>query len=70
MDNTKLGGVINTLEDRIRMQLDLHRIEDWEQANEIKFNRDKYKVLHLANKNLLYKYPLACLDGFCSPFGS
>ena len=46
-DDTKLGGVANTPEDRIRIQDDLDRLENWAKMN---FNSDKCKVLHLGRK--------------------
>uniref|UniRef100_A0A8D0LA43 Ankyrin repeat and death domain containing 1B n=1 Tax=Sphenodon punctatus TaxID=8508 RepID=A0A8D0LA43_SPHPU len=44
-DDTKLGGIANTLEDRNKIQNDLHKLENWAETNKIKFNRDKCKVL-------------------------
>ena len=55
-DDTKLGGVGNTAEERIRFQNELNRLENWAQANKMNFNRDKCKVLHLGRKNQMHKY--------------
>ena len=50
-DDTKLGGVANTPEDRIRIQDDLDRLENWDKMN---FNGEKCKVLHLSRKNQMH----------------
>lgn len=46
-DDSKLCGVINTLEGREVMQRDLHRFKRWACANLMGFNKVKVKVLHL-----------------------
>ncbi|GAB0187004.1 triadin [Grus japonensis] len=46
-DNTKLCGVINTLEGRDAIQRNLDRLERWACANCMKFNKAKCKVLHM-----------------------
>ena len=38
VDNTKLGGIANTLEDRNKIQNDFDRLEHWDE-NRMKFNR-------------------------------
>ena len=50
-DDTKLGA--NTPEDRIRIQDDLDRLENWAKMN---FNGEKCKVLHLGRKNQMHHY--------------
>ena len=40
-DDTKLGGIANTLEDRNKIQNDLDRMEHWAKSNRMKFIRDK-----------------------------
>ncbi|CAM5146515.1 unnamed protein product [Natator depressus] len=45
-DNTNLGGVASALEDRIKIQNDLDKLEKWYEVSRIKFNKDKCKVLH------------------------
>ena len=46
-DDTKLGGVANTSEDKCRIQNDLNRIENWVSTNKMSSNREKLKELHL-----------------------
>uniref|UniRef100_A0A803T918 Reverse transcriptase domain-containing protein n=1 Tax=Anolis carolinensis TaxID=28377 RepID=A0A803T918_ANOCA len=55
-DDTKLGGIANTPEDRSRIQNDLDRLERWAKTNKMKFNRDKCKILHFGRKNGYQRY--------------
>ena len=57
-DNTKLCGVVNTLEGRDAMQRDLDRLERWAHANLMKVNKAKCKVLYMSQGNPKYKYKL------------
>uniref|UniRef100_A0A670IJS6 Reverse transcriptase domain-containing protein n=1 Tax=Podarcis muralis TaxID=64176 RepID=A0A670IJS6_PODMU len=57
-DDTKLGGVANTPEDRITLQNDLDRLENWAKTNKMNFNREKCKVLHLGKKKESHKYKM------------
>ncbi|GAB0191796.1 cAMP-dependent protein kinase inhibitor alpha [Grus japonensis] len=56
--NTKLCGVINTLEGRDAIQRDLDRLERWARANRVKFNKAKGKVLHVGQRNPKHGYRL------------
>jgi len=57
-DNTKLCGVVNTLEGREAIQRDLDRLERWACVNLMKFNKAKCEVLHLGWCKLKHKYRL------------
>ncbi|XP_058020936.1 protein MEMO1 isoform X2 [Ahaetulla prasina] len=40
-DDTKLAGIANTPEDRLKIQKDLDRLEHWALSNKMKFNSEK-----------------------------
>ncbi|GAB0203499.1 mitochondrial enolase superfamily member 1 [Grus japonensis] len=56
--DTKLCGVVNTLEGRDAIQRDLDRLERWARVNCMKFNKAKCKVLHMGRRNPKRSYRL------------
>ncbi|GAB0207142.1 mitochondrial enolase superfamily member 1 [Grus japonensis] len=57
-DDTKLCGVVDTLEGRDAIQRDLDRLERWARANRMKFNKAKGKALHVGQRNPKHSYRL------------
>ncbi|GAB0202564.1 mitochondrial enolase superfamily member 1 [Grus japonensis] len=58
-NDTKLCGVVDTLEGRDAIQRDLGRLERWARANRMKFNKAKCKVLHVGRGNPKHDYRLS-----------
>ncbi|PKU35375.1 rna-directed dna polymerase from mobile element jockey-like [Limosa lapponica baueri] len=54
-DDTKLCGVVDTLEGRDAIQRDLDRLERWARMNLMKFNQAMCEVLHMGHGNLRHK---------------
>ncbi|GAB0204305.1 hypothetical protein GRJ2_002896100 [Grus japonensis] len=57
-DDTKLCGVVDTLEGRDAIQRDFDRLERWACVNRMKFNKAKCKVLHMGRRNPKHNYSL------------
>jgi len=57
-DDTKLGGVADTLEGCAAIRQGLDRLESWEQRNLMKFSKGKWRVLHLGRNNPMHQYKL------------
>ncbi|CAM5088344.1 unnamed protein product [Eretmochelys imbricata] len=53
-DDTKMGGKVDTLEGMNRVQSDLDKLEDWAKRKLMRFNKDKFRVLHLGRKNPMH----------------
>jgi len=58
VNDTKLRGVVDTLEGRDAIQGDLDRLERWACVNRMKFHKAKSKVLHVGQGNCKHKYRL------------
>jgi len=54
--DTKLCGVVDTLEGRDATQRDLDRLEEWARVNLMRFIKAKCKVLHVGRGNPKHKY--------------
>ncbi|GAB0184206.1 mitochondrial enolase superfamily member 1 [Grus japonensis] len=50
-NDTKLCGVVNTLEGKDAIQRDLDRLERWAHVNHMKFSKAKCKALHVGRRN-------------------
>ncbi|GAB0182894.1 mitochondrial enolase superfamily member 1 [Grus japonensis] len=57
-NDTKLCGVVDTLEGRDAIQRDLDRLERWAHEYCMKFNKAKRKVLHMGQGNPKHNYRL------------
>uniref|UniRef100_A0A8B9EX43 Reverse transcriptase domain-containing protein n=1 Tax=Amazona collaria TaxID=241587 RepID=A0A8B9EX43_9PSIT len=57
-DDTRLCGSVDTLEGRNAIQRDLDTLVRWADANLMKFNHAKCKVLHLCGSNPRHSYRL------------
>ena len=57
-EDTKSGGVVDSLEGRGALQRDLDRLKSWAVSNCMKFNKSKCQILRLKWGNLGYTYKL------------
>jgi len=56
--DTKLCGVVNTLEGTDAIQKNVDWLQRWDHANLMKFNKPKCNVLHIGQGNPKHKYRL------------
>ncbi|KAJ7396968.1 hypothetical protein BTVI_139725 [Pitangus sulphuratus] len=57
-DDTKLSGVVDTLEGWEAIERDLDELRKWAHGNFMRFNKTKSKALHLGQDNPWYQYRL------------
>ena len=58
VEDIKLGGQVNSLEERAAIQGELDRLEEWIGRNLMKLNKNKSKVLHMGRNDPLEQYRL------------
>ncbi len=57
-DDTKVAGVVDSLEQSQKLQMDLARLGEWAQKWDMEFNVDKCKVMHIGTKNFGVEYTM------------
>jgi len=48
-DDTKIYSIIETIEDIVKLQQDLNKLQDWLKLSLLSLNIDKCKVMHIGN---------------------
>jgi len=55
-DDTKLGGKVDNVQDRLQIQQDLANIVEWSKKWQMPFNLEKCKVMHVGHSNIKHDY--------------
>ena len=55
-DDTKVGGVVDSLEGCQKLQRDIDRMQDWAEKWQMDFNSDKCVVVHFGRSNGMKEY--------------
>ncbi|PKU49660.1 rna-directed dna polymerase from mobile element jockey-like [Limosa lapponica baueri] len=58
VDNTNLSGAVDMPQGQGAIWKDLEKLKKWAHVNILRFNKAKYKVLHLSQSNSQYQYRL------------
>lgn len=54
-DDTKLGDAVDSCEGREALLRDLNQVEVWANTRHMKFNKEKYQILHEGQSNPKYR---------------
>ena len=65
-DDTKYGRIIQSEDDRVKMQRDIDRLLEWADTWQMEFNSKKCKIMHFGRTNPHYCY---CMGGY-APAGT
>ena len=57
-DDTKITASISSVEERTILQTDLTRLMEWSETWQMKFNVNKFKVMHYGFNNPSYEYSM------------
>ena len=57
-DDTKVGGVVDSVEGCQRLQWDIDRMQNWAEKWQMEFNPDKCGVVHFGRSNMMAEYSI------------